>query len=67
VVEAESGEEGLEIIKRDKVDLILLYVAMPGMNGWEVCMRIKADEKLKQITGGYVYCLWKRRGYNAQP
>lgn len=49
VVEAESGEEGLEIIKRDKVDLVLLDVAMPGMNGWEVCGRIKADEKLKQI------------------
>jgi|Deesub1362A_J573_1020465.scaffolds.fasta_scaffold06510_3 DNA-binding response OmpR family regulator len=49
VIEAESGKEGLEILEKDKIDLVLLDVVMPGMNGWEVCRKIKADEKLRQI------------------
>jgi len=49
VIEAESGKEGLEILKKEKIDLVLLDVVMPGMNGWEVCRKIKADENLRQI------------------
>lgn len=49
VIEAESGKAGLEILKKDRVDLVLLDVVMPGMNGWEVCRRIKADEELRKI------------------
>jgi twitching motility two-component system response regulator PilG len=49
VIGAESGKEGLEILEKDKVDLVLLDVVIPDMNGWEVCRRIKADEKLRQI------------------
>jgi DNA-binding response OmpR family regulator len=49
VVEAESGEEGLEMLERDKVDLVLLDVAMPGINGWEMCRKIKANWKLRHI------------------
>ncbi|WP_456475203.1 response regulator [Candidatus Pyrohabitans sp.] len=46
---AENGKEGLEILGKDRVDLVLLDVVMPGMNGWEVCRKIKADEELRQI------------------
>jgi DNA-binding response OmpR family regulator len=49
VVEAASGEESLEVIERDKIDLVLLDVAMPGINGWMVCEKIKADERLKHV------------------
>ena len=49
VVEAENGEEGLRILEKAKPDLILLDVALPGLNGWKVCERIKADNKLRQI------------------
>lgn len=49
VVEAEDGEEGLALAKTEQPDLILLDVMMPGLNGLEVCKRIKADPELKKI------------------
>lgn len=46
VEEAGSGEEGLELARQLKPDLILLDVLMPGMDGFEVCRAIRADEEL---------------------
>ena len=40
---AESGAEALEAVKRENPDIILLDVMMPGMDGCEVCRRIKDD------------------------
>ena len=42
VVEAESGEQSLAIIREVEPDLILLDVEMPGINGFEVCKNIRA-------------------------
>jgi len=44
-----SGEEGLEIAKKEIPDAILLDIQLPGMTGWEVLSAIKADEYLKDI------------------
>jgi CheY-like chemotaxis protein len=41
VVGATSGEECLRRVNTDKPDLILLDIMMPGIDGWEVCKRIK--------------------------
>jgi putative two-component system response regulator len=43
------GEEALEIIKENDFDLILLDIMMPGIDGFEVCTRLKADEKTQDI------------------
>jgi len=40
---AEDGEKGLCAITEEKPDLVLLDVIMPGMDGYEVCRRIKED------------------------
>lgn len=37
VLEAGSGEEGVEIALKEKVDVAILDVMLPGMNGFEVC------------------------------
>ncbi len=45
VLHASSGPRALEIIRAQKVDLVLLDVMMPDMNGYEVCRHIKADRE----------------------
>ena len=41
VVNAVSGEDCLDKIKQSDPDALLLDVTMPGMDGWEVCRRIR--------------------------
>jgi len=43
VVTASSGMEGLEQIDKERPDLVLLDVMMPGMNGYDVCRRIREN------------------------
>ncbi len=49
VIDAISGEDALEILDFEDVDLILLDIMMPEMDGYEVCKRIKENEKTKDI------------------
>ena len=44
---AHSGEEALRLVLDTSPDLFLLDVMMPGMDGFEVCQRLKQDEKTK--------------------
>jgi class 3 adenylate cyclase len=44
VHQATSGEAALELLATTPVDLVLLDILMPGMDGYEVCRRIRADE-----------------------
>ena len=41
VIEARNGEEAIATVIRDRPDLILLDVNMPGMSGFEVCSKIR--------------------------
>jgi adenylate cyclase len=43
VVSAESGEEALDLLREEQPHLVLLDVVMPGMDGYEVCRRIRAN------------------------
>ena len=49
VLTANSGYEALEICGREHADVVLLDVMMPGMDGFEVCRRLKADPKTQTI------------------
>ncbi len=49
VIEAEDGQESLQILEEHKPDLILMDLAMPGMNGVEATRKIRKDKKLKGI------------------
>lgn len=49
IITAADGEEGLSRAAGEEPDLILLDVHMPGMNGFQVCERLKADSRLRNI------------------
>lgn len=49
VKEAYSGEECLELVKKDKPDLIFMDIMMPGIDGWEAARKIKTDPETSDI------------------
>ena len=49
VILAKTGAEGLKLAAQHKPALITLDVMMPGMDGWTVLSRLKADNSLKDI------------------
>jgi CheY-like chemotaxis protein len=49
VISSMDGEEGLQMAVTEKPDLILLDVVMPGMDGFEVCRRLRKDPVTKHI------------------
>lgn len=48
IIVTEDGPSALAAIEREEPALILLDVMMPGMNGFEVCERVRANASLRQ-------------------
>ncbi len=57
VITASNGEEGLNVARIERPDLIFLDVMMPKKSGYEVCQELKDDPDLKHI---YVIILTAR-------
>ena len=55
VVPAYSGEECLRLLDREKIDLVLLDIMMPGMSGWDVFNRI--NKKSPEIKVAFMSVL----------
>ena len=49
VITAESGEEGVEKAKKELPDLVLMYVVMPGLNGYQATRTLTREESTKHI------------------
>jgi len=49
LIEAVDGEQGLAAAQQEHPDLILMDIQLPGIDGYEVTRRIKANEALRSI------------------
>ncbi|BAZ14152.1 two-component response regulator [Calothrix sp. NIES-4071] len=61
IIEADSGFSAIEQIVNSSPDLILLDVMMPGMDGFEVCQRIKQNEQTRLIPVIFITALNDKR------
>ena len=44
-----SGKEGLEHLRRNPADLVLLDIMLPDLDGFEICKRLRAEERTKSL------------------
>ena len=69
VLQANDGRAGLELVRHERPDLVLLDLAMPMMHGFEVCQAIRADQSLAGvkiiITSGKSYAVDVRTAKDA--
>ncbi len=54
VLTANTGSTGIEIASAEDPDVILLDIVMPGMDGFEVCQKLKAEKRTKEIPVVFV-------------
>jgi PAS domain S-box-containing protein len=54
---ASNGKRGIELALQENPDVILLDIVMPGMDGYEVCRRLKADEHTRPIPVVFITAL----------
>jgi DNA-binding response OmpR family regulator len=58
VIVAPNGEEALELAETENPEVILLDIKMPGIDGIEICKRLKAKEKTRFIPVIMATALW---------
>jgi len=70
LISANSGEEALELLEKNEVDLILLDIQMPGMDGYETARKIKQMERYQNTPIIFITAIFTenphiKKGYQA--
>jgi CheY-like chemotaxis protein len=61
VVQARDGEEAIAAAEREDPDLILLDIMMPGLDGFEVCRRLKSTPRTRGIPVVFLTALGEEK------
>lgn len=62
VYQASDGEEAVRLVRRGGVDVVLMDICMPGMDGWQATSAIRADPETAQVPVIAVTALSSHRG-----
>ncbi len=49
VIEAETGSAGLKVLNRDRIDLLLLDLRLPDLDGWNLLSRLRSTNLLQNL------------------
>ena len=49
VLEADNGDDAIEVIASERPTVVVLDVMMPGMSGWEVCRMVRSNPDLEEV------------------
>lgn len=59
----ESGMQAIKVLERTQIDLVILDIAMPEMDGFEVCRQIKENVRTREIPIIFTSALDNPPGY----
>ena len=63
VYSAQDGEEGLELVKRDKPDILISDMLMPKIHGVDLCKKVKESHELKHTRVILMSAVYKKIAY----
>jgi len=63
IIKAYSGNEALKVLLKESVDLVLLDVQMPGMDGFEVAELMHSNQKIAKVPIIFVTAISKEKKY----
>jgi len=55
VLEAADGEKALELFQTNSVDLVILDIGLPKIEGWSVCRRIRKNSSIPMLNSSFHY------------
>jgi len=66
VIKAADGKEGLRLARKERPDMIILDIMMPGLGGGEVAEILKSDSSTKEIPVIFLTCLYTKEEETSQ-
>jgi DNA-binding response OmpR family regulator len=63
VYSAQEGEEGLELVKREKPDILISDMLMPKIHGVDLCKKVKESQELKHTRVILMSAVYKKITY----